>query len=626
MRIVLLATLLFLGAVAIAHAAPARCYDWILKEKLRGGYLSCADLKPELAQVQAAGMNALLPKVAGLHAEPTESDSELLQAWGDAGAQYHVHVLPVFNFRGGETEKILSDRCEVTPGGQTLKRTPCPLDEAFWQKYVLGRAVFLARHAKEFGLAGAVLDPEMYGADHSVYGSVCYCDWCLREFLQAEGKAVPAPLPATDQRLAWLKAQGLSERFEQHYVARVKQLSALVERECHAANPDFLLGVLLLDYPLPFMKGLALGMGTATYPVLGFSETTYSPGYTDYVDKQPQVFAAMPAEVLFVPGLWQQQFPSENLAEQYYACAAHSAGYWIYTLESMLEDVSKLPGYALGEPLERYWEAIKVANRELDKLQASGGTYVSTLQVRPFDPPAPAVSTGDLLMPNLVPAPDRQPVAAGPFTAPRLRYRNPLYILGKAGEPITVKVENRQLASYRPGTQWVLLGPDGKQLLEGHLKVRESAEAKFTPERDGVYVLVAQSGQNSHVLTLTTGQSNAYVATAKHKLTVNGQFGRMYFYVPAGSTAFTITAKAEGQAAGRGGKLKVIAPDGQVIAHLEGDLGGPTEMPVTVPAALAGRVWCLQAEDVTNDLTIFLSGGVAPYLSPDPTKALATQP
>ncbi len=612
------------GLISAALAAPATCYDWIARDKLRGGYLSSADLGAGIAQMKAVGMNTLLPKFGGLQSPPTEGNVTLLRRWGQAARDNHLHLLPVFNFRGGETEKLLSDRREVTIGGETMKLTPCPLDEQFWTRYIEGRMVYLAAHAAELGLDGGILDPEMYGADHTTFNTVCYCADCLREFCQTIGQAPPDPFPVPSQRAAWLKQAGLDQRFTEFFVARVRGFGEHIEREVHARNADFMLGVLLLDYPLPFMKGLATGLGTETHPVLGFSETTYSPGYTDYVDKQGAAFAAMPAHVLFVPGLWQQQFPSENLAEQYYACAAHSAGYWIYTFESLLEDVSKLPGYALREPPERYWAAMQTANEELDKLAASGGQYVSALKVRPFDPPLPVLSAGDIKLEALVPAPDNQPLSMGPVTGPRLRYRNPLFVLCKAGEPVVLKVTNLQLANYRPGSQWLLLDPQGQRLLEGHMKVRESAEVKFTPERDGVYVLVVSSGNNSHAVQVLTGQRFSFIAGARQRFIVNGSFGRVYFYVPGTVTTFSLFARAEGQAAGRGGKLTIFGPDKQAAAHAEGDLGNWTELAVTVPAGGGGRVWCLSAEDLTNDLTVYFSPNMPPYFTPDPTRVLTT--
>ena len=613
--------LLMLSSVVLA--APVKSYDWIAKERIRGGYMSAANLGPGQARMKSVGMNLLMPKFGGLQATPTEDNIKLLRQWGEAAKANGLHLMPVFNVRGGETEKLLNDRREVTAGGQVMKRTPCPLDEAFWTRYLLGRSVWLAQHAKELGLDGAIIDPEMYGSDHTTFNTACYCDDCLREFLKARGQAVPEPLPAPAQRLAWLKEQKLEAAYTDYFVSRVQAFSQQIEQQVHAANPDFVLGVLLLDYPLPFMKGMAMGMGTEERPVLAFSETTYSPGYTDYVPKQQAAFAAMPAHVLLVPGLWQQQFPSGNLAEQYYACAAASAGYWIYTYESLLEDVSKSPGYALREPEDRYWDAMRTANTELDKL-ARDHNYQSVLKVRPYDPPLPVLGTADIPIPALQAAPDDKPLKLGPPTQPRLRNRNPLAIVCRPGEPVKLKVTNLQLASYTPGTQWAVVGPDGKRLREGRMKVKESQEISFTPERDGTYLLVADSGQNSYAVQVLSSQPYGLFATRKHYVRVNGQFGRMYFYVPQ-VEKFSLLVKAEGQAAGRGGKLTVYGPDGQAAAHLEGDLGSQTELAVNVPAAQQGRVWCLSAEDVTNDLTVSLSDNVPGYFSPDPARVVTVQ-
>jgi len=115
----------------LAAAAPDGCYDWILKQKIRGGYLGAHSSRKAVELGKAAGMNLLMPKFGGLQAPPTEANWKLLREWCDAGRQAGIHMLPVYNFRGGETEKLLSDRREVGPTGQRMERTPCPLDEPF---------------------------------------------------------------------------------------------------------------------------------------------------------------------------------------------------------------------------------------------------------------------------------------------------------------------------------------------------------------------------------------------------------------------------------------------------------------------------------------------------------------
>ncbi|HLJ58038.1 MAG TPA: hypothetical protein VKT77_23570 [Chthonomonadaceae bacterium] len=610
------------AAIEPVATPPAPCYRWIGREKIRAGYMSAADLGPALAKMRAAGMNALLPKFGGLQSPPSEQNLKDLAAWGAAARSARLHLLPVFNFRGGDTERIPNDRREVTAIGRTMEKTPCPLDERFWDRYVRDRMAALAEHARELGIDGAVLDPEMYGADHLSYDSVCYCPDCMREFFQATGQSPPNPLPRAAERADWLRRNGLQRRYEERFAARVEELCRRVEKACHAKSPEFLIGTLHPDLEGPFTRALAAGLGTERYPLLGFSERTYSPGYTDFIDRQQRIFAAAGAHVLFVPGIWQQQFPTENLAEQYYACAAHASGYWVYTIESLAEDTSRNPGYSLREPLDRYWAAIKTADDELDRLRRSGGRYVSALRVRPFDPPLPVLTVRDIAVPHLLSAPTSGTPLARIFL-PRTRYRSIVFIRAAAGEPIEAKVTNVQLANYRPGTQWVLTGPNGQRLAEGHMRMGESDTVRYTPLLSGTYVLVADSGSNSHRIELISGQRYASPASVRYPFTVNGQFGRMYFYVPKGVEEFRFTVEAEGQAPGRGGKITVTDPDGAVAARVAGDLDPAVVTEVRVPPAAQGRVWRIAAEDVTNDLRLFFAPDFpAPYLSPDLARVL----
>ena len=585
------------------------------------GYLAANDPRAVVARARAVGMNALLPKFGGLTSPPDETSLRLLRQWGEAGIKSGTHVLPVFNFRGGEAEKLLSVRREVNITGHRMERTPCPLDEQFWRAYVLRRAVDLAVRAKDLHLAGAVLDPEMYAADHTVFETPCFCDDCLREFLLTEGRSPAEPVPAA--HADWLRENRLMDRFQERFVARVRGFCRQIEATVHQRNPDFLLGALLLDYPSPFMRGMAEGLGTPQYPVLAFSETTYSPGYTPYVEQQQRTFANLPAHVLFFPGLWLSQFPAENLAEQFYACASRSSGYWIYTLESLVEDVRKMPGYALREPGERYWTAMRLANAELDRLAACGGKYESALRVRPFDPPLPLVVFGDAKPGVLVPVTGERPLTPGLPTLPHLRYRNPLYVLARSGQAVEARITNRQLNSgYRSGSQYAVFDAEGNRILEGTVELGRSATARWTPARDGVYVLLVESAQNGYLLQVLSGQPFAFRATPAQPLAVNGYLGRLYFYVPQGISTLTVFVKAEGQAPGRGGKLAVIAPDGHVAARIAGDLGSLSGYAVDIPPLMQDRMWALAGEDLTNDLKLYFSPGAVSYVGTDPARLL----
>jgi hypothetical protein len=90
-----------------------------------------------------------------------------------------------------------------------------------------------------------------------------------------------------------------------------------------------------------------------------------------------------------VLGIWQDKFSPENLAEQYYHCAKDSAGYWIYSVGSLSSVIppwyspKKVKEKALPFPKDNYWQAITLANKELDKL-STDPNYISFLK-----PPTP---------------------------------------------------------------------------------------------------------------------------------------------------------------------------------------------------------------------------------------------
>jgi hypothetical protein len=369
---------------------------------------------------------------------------------------------------------------------------------------------------------------------------------------------------------------------------------------------------------------MAKGLGVEKYPVLALSEFTYSIGCTEYIENKRKQFNDMPAHVLLVPGLWISQFPSENFAEQCYGCAQHSSGYWMFTLQSLVGDSKKLPDYAaLEEPADRYWDAIRLADSELDKLVASNGTYESALKVRQFDPRLPPVQFGNVDPKSLTPVNEEKPLSLEKESVSQLRGHNPLYIQVRANEPVEVKVSNHQLGKYLPGTRYAVFDADGNLLTEGKMKLGESDVAKWTPKQDGIHVLIATSKSNGYSLQVLTKQPFCFRASENAPLVVNNRLGRLYFFVPKGVNKISLFARAAGQSPGRGGKLAVIAPDGKTAAHLEGDLGAMTELPIEIPEAMQGRVWALTAKDVTNDLHIHLSSKNNTFcVGTDPTRLL----
>ncbi len=594
-------------------------YHWILHDKIRGAYLAISDPPTLAPQLKETGMNCVIPKMSGFSFPLTPDRIKSLRAWGNAAQKTGLHVLPAFDFKG--SRDLSGPRRFMTEDGYLRPLTPCPLDEAYWHKNVRDRMVELATNASSFGIEGVNLDVEMYGADDTTYRGLCYCDDCFREFLQSEGLAVTTPLPDPAKRFGWLNDHGLAGRFRQKFTARIGQFCSEIERDVHQHNPEFLIGVLQLDQRLPFYEAIAAGLGTPTHPMLCFSEKTYESGFTPFIEAQQRVFTNMPAHVLFVAGLWIRQFPSDHLAEHCYYSATDCAGYWIWTFDSLVRDMTS-PVYALRGSKEAYWQALQTANSELDQFARADGHYASALKVRPFEKPLPVLLPSEAVLPVLV-SPANVPAALPENeTVPELRRTSTLYISAD-GEAVRLNISNfRLIPAYTDATHYAVIDPQGKQLREGIIGLNESNTITWQAAQNGVYVVIADSGQNTHFFRLLTGQKSAYKATEQQSLRVHNSLGQMFFYVPAAVRGFSLFAKAQSQHPGRGGKLGVCAPDGELVKTVSGDLGAVTELSVRVAPSQAGQVWKIRGDDISNDLILYFGTNMPGYLSTSPSKVL----
>jgi hypothetical protein len=159
-------------------------------------------------------------------------------------------------------------------------------------------------------------------------------------------------------------------------------------------------------------------------------------------------------------GLWQSKFPASVLAAQYYQCAAHSAGYWIYTLQTFTHpNYSPLPGKAAD-----YWSAIRQANQELAKLERDP-SYHSALKIEPFVNTPAAVSSKNVGRFTVVPL---VPIAERVVPPARFRHTNIFYLYATAGEQVTFPLKLLVGGTHDAG-QYLLMSPDGRELARADL-------------------------------------------------------------------------------------------------------------------------------------------------------------
>ncbi|MCK4323137.1 MAG: beta galactosidase jelly roll domain-containing protein, partial [Armatimonadetes bacterium] len=228
----------------------------------------------------------------------------------------------------------------VNAAGRVHTRTVCPLDERYWNDWIMPMFLELAKLGKEHGLDGITLDTELYGSaepdgsmsGHYYFAGVCLCDHCFGDFLASiEAEETPADIPR-EQRYAWLQKHSQVEAYEARLKDNVEALARQMEQQVHAIDANLLLGFLNYygagDF---FLNGLRDGLRTAQRPVMIWTETpTYKMGYGPHVDEQYKRFNAI-GDVIYIPGLWLEAHAPRSLPRQVHDLAMHSDGYWIYT-------------------------------------------------------------------------------------------------------------------------------------------------------------------------------------------------------------------------------------------------------------------------------------------------------
>jgi hypothetical protein len=576
-----------------------------LPGRLRGGYCSAGN-RALLTQVHAAGMNAVMPKFGGIESPLKPPDAEALQAWSDDSAAQDLAFLPVFNFFGGHDPAWIRDYAHYVDGrGVELAHTPCPFDRAFWDRYITARFVAMAEALEGKPLAGILLDLEMYGADSTTYHEPCYCDACYGAFVRAHAdrlNAVPAP-----ERKAAIEAAGLQDDWREAARAKARELAVTCREALHRVRPDLRIGALHLDFSAPFQDGLALGFGTEKLPVFALTERTYSTGYDEYVQQAQQAFRTLGAHVDLLCGVWQSQFPPENLAENLYHCARDSYGYWVYTLETFeAPDYSPLP----GKPHD-HWAAIQEANAELDKL-AADPAYVSRLTVRPFEVPVPPLTARGFKQYALVPC----SAAGQPELPPRLRGRNILYFHAQAGDALSFEVTFRQVGRYRDAGRALLVSPAGDELAIADVKADAPGSLEAKAAATGVYGLIIETRANASDVTRASHPLAVSIAGPEGAHLITRVPG-LYVYVPAGvrQAAFALATEGVGEAL----HARISPEDGAEL--YSGDVIGRMTATVRLPDD-AGHVLRLDFAKlpgaVFEDLTLRADEGALPFAATSP--------
>ncbi len=607
----------------VVSAASAKWPAWIDEDKIRGACdFLWVDNRDHFAKLAAHGINTMLLSCAGLDVD-TPEEIALLDKQADWCAELGLHLITPIQLCGSERQLRYLEpggRCYVDGGGVALTKTPCPVDPDFWYQAVTRRAELIARHSLDHQIDGFILDPEMYGADDANFPGYCYCEYCFREFVQHQGLAV-AEIPPPAERVSWLQQQGLQEAYEAWKQQQAEGLARGTEQAIHRINPDFVIGVYMLDGNNWYYNAWARGFGTIEMPAIAFSENTYSTGATSYIPRVREHFEQIGAHAVMCPGMWLQQFAAEDIAGQLFYMAQDSSGYWVFTTLGLARP--EYGGhYGLPLPHDRYWNALRLASDELDRQAREGDQFAPMLElVHRQDTPRAALTEAGLLGPLQV---DLTPlVAAGQTARPAtvLRYGAVYYLLASAGETITGQLRGSPAGDQEQVPVYALIAADGEVLAEGVLPLGQVVSLNVVAPDTGLYKLALTT--RAHLFSVVLNMPHV-VLSVTEGVSVVQQATRMYFYVPPQVEQFRLTVRTPYVA--EQARLVVWNPEGQEVANVQTFEKVAAEAMVSPTPEQRGKVWSFQI--MPADHGTFYSANLIwdpqlpPYLAESPEALL----
>ncbi len=502
------------------------------QQGLRAAYLHLADpgsAAAHLRLLHTHGVNAILAADA---AYPLHADR--WRAWSALAQQQGLQMFAVLNFAAPPPLRPLAEhfRPYVNRYGEVYPHTPCPLDAAYWQTVIGRRFQQLARLATTTPLAGLLFDTEMYGSEISIYGDPCLCDACWRAFVQATPELDNADLPA-EQRLNVLGRQRLWARYHAFQQQQVQAILAQVAQQVHDVHPHLTLGFLGYVAQNWFYAGLIHGLGAPTRPALVFSESTYVRGCAANLPTETRPVERTGA-ARYVPGLWLARFFPSDLPVQLCECAARTAGYWLYTADSLWS-----PGARLHGRPDEYWAALQQAAETSGK--AAGQPPECSLRTSFYDR-----SRRKLLRPESVQPILRRIAADTPgddvSDSPIYRHKTLIHCLNTNGGMLKITRvavgqppdpdARRAIGPTDTPIRYTLFDPQGSIRRQGRITPQARAAGVFVAGNEpGVWSLLLESGRHGARVSCS-GMPWMLEASTTFPLTMRGAAAYTFYTSP----------------------------------------------------------------------------------------------
>jgi hypothetical protein len=358
-------------------------------------------------------------------------------------------------------------------------------------------------------------------------------------------------------------------------------------------------------------------------PILLWATDTYGGGGADRVpDDWRTLYADQGINARYLAGMLLRCYSARNLAANIYYATAKCDGYWLFTTYT-LEAEEQTGDYhlAAGTPQD-YWDALRVANDEMNRRIAQGEGYRSELVVGP-EPvvykPLTQPEFRERLARLIAPEPPAEPVD---LPLVKLRGANVLVLAGRAGHEAQVSIAYHQVGAVEAELSWKIMDADRNMIAEGVGEKQEGVTLAFAPEADGIYYVLASAQSSAWSVQRTNVPVGLYVGAKLH--TMSGA-GRLYFAVPEGVEQFTLLPA--GSSAHETVRVDVYDADGTQVATGQSTEEALEAEIVVDAGGHAGQVWSLAIVKadvgILEDNYLTLPEPLPPVVSLVPEQAFA---
>lgn len=200
------------------------------------------------------------------------------------------------------------------------------------------------------------------------------------------------------------------------------------------------------------------------------------------------------------------------------------------------------------------------------------------------------------------------------------RGRHIFFINVEKGNDIKVAITSMQIANYQGPIFYSLLGPAGKEIRKGQVAPKKAETIFRVAQKAGTYQLTVDTGINAGYIKVANRYS--VVETPVHMFVSKPD---IYFYVPKGTTKFTVFLRGQGIKEQAG--IDIFSSDGPKISSGETSRGARLVLKVDVPEGEAGKIWRARLREASpgryyEDVYLNFSEEIPPYISTDPERLM----